>query len=47
MLTASGPWKIAVKRMPTNPVEKATGSPINMTKTMLPKIRMVIHSMLI
>ncbi len=47
MLTASGPWKIAVKMMPTTPVAKATGRPMNMTNTMLPKMRMVIHSMLI
>ena len=47
MLTASGPWKIAVKMIPTTPVAKATGRPMNMTKTMLPKMRRVIHSMLI
>jgi len=46
MLTASGPCRRALKITPTAPVEKATGNPRNMRRTMEPNSVMLIHSML-
>ena len=47
MFTAEGPWRRAVKMIPTVPQEKATGNPMSSRRSIDPNISMVIHSILI